>query len=75
MRRTMGASAARSARRQRARPGRRKMHALTIAFQPASVDAGTDDHDIVNDGETAFATNPVAISILDSTVGQHGSLI
>ena len=40
-----------------------------------AVDRGATDHDIVDDGETALAADPVPLTILDATVGQNGSLV
>jgi hypothetical protein len=40
-----------------------------------SIDGGAAHHDIVDDGEAALATDPVALAILDAAVRQYGSLV
>lgn len=46
-----------------------------MCFATALVDRGTDDHHVVDDGETTFAINPVAGFAHDIAVGQHGRLV
>lgn len=77
MRRTSGASRARSVRGRSdqsaavSRPGVEH----TFAAQSSLVDASTRDHDIVHDGKAAFAANPVALLVSDATVRQHSGLV
>jgi hypothetical protein len=40
-----------------------------------TIDRGAADHDIVDNGEAALASDPVALAILDTTVRQDGSLV
>jgi len=40
-----------------------------------AIDGNAADHDIVDDREAALASDPVALSVLDATVGQDGSLV
>ena len=42
---------------------------LTLALHAVSVDASAADHDIVDDGEAALTSNPVALTVLQATVG------
>ena len=39
------------------------------------IDTRTDDHNVVDNRKAAFAANPLAFSILDSTVCQYCSLV
>jgi len=48
---------------------------LTLAVHSISVDGDAAHHDIIDDGETAFASDPVASTVADAAVGQNGSLI
>jgi hypothetical protein len=40
-----------------------------------TIDRGAADHDIVDNGEAALASDPVALAVLYATVGQNGSLV
>jgi hypothetical protein len=48
---------------------------LTLALHASPVDTRADDHDIVHDRKTALAADPVALAILQATVGQDGGLV
>lgn len=48
---------------------------LTLAFQALSIDTGTSNHNIVDDGEDALATNPLPISRFDSGIVEDGRLV
>ena len=53
--------------------GERRM--LTVAFVPLLIDTCTRDQNIVHNGENAFATNPVSISVLYSTIIQNSRFV
>lgn len=40
-----------------------------------SIDTGTAHHYIVHNRETAFAADPVSLTVLEATVGQHSCLV
>jgi hypothetical protein len=62
MRLTTGAASARSGWWRQRRVSRACLcWELTVRLPSPLVDTGTDNHDIVNDCETAFACNPLAI--------------
>jgi hypothetical protein len=62
MRRTTGAASARPGRWRQRRVSRACLYwKLTVGLPAPLVDTCTHNHDIVNDCETAFACNPLAI--------------
>lgn len=76
MRLTIGAA--------RARPGgewlalvwfRVTLLQLTFRFASSLVNTGANDHDIVDDGETALAANPLTVLAQDVAVSQHGCFV
>lgn len=72
MRLTIGAASARPG--EKASVGFRScLHAwkLTVGFPTSLVNAGADNHDIVDDGETTFATDPLAVLAHYIAVCQH----
>lgn len=74
MRLTMGAAIARPGEwRQRKFSRAYLIRPLTLRFAAPLVDTGTDNHDVVNDGETALACNPLAIFGQHIAVCQHSS--
>jgi hypothetical protein len=40
-----------------------------------SIDTRATDHDIVDNGEAAFTADPLSLTVLESAVGQDGSLV
>ena len=48
---------------------------LTLTADAPSIDAGTGDEHVVDDGEDTLTTDPTAMLILDATVRQHGGLV
>lgn len=42
---------------------------LTLTLHAMPVNTGADNHDIVDDGEAALASYPVALTVLEATVG------
>jgi len=48
---------------------------LTLRFASSLVNTGADDHDIVDNGETALAANPLSTLAEYITVGQYGCLV
>jgi hypothetical protein len=48
---------------------------LTLALHADPVNTRADDHNIVHDRETALASHPVALAVLQATVGQDSRLI
>lgn len=46
-----------------------------MAVHALAIDGCAADHDIVDDGEAAFASYPIALAVLDPTVGQDCSLV
>jgi hypothetical protein len=48
---------------------------LTFGFASSLVDTGAHNHDIVDDGKTTLAANPLAILAQYVAVGQHGCLV
>jgi len=77
MRRTRGASWARSAWHVSHAPvgGGGRLAQLTVARGSPSVDTRTNNHDIVNDGKTALATDPLRLSVLYPTVCEDSRLV
>lgn len=75
IRRTIGASSARSAIVSYAIGNAVISHVLTIAVQVPLIHTRADDHNVVHDRETAFATNPHAVTMSHSTVCQHRRLV
>jgi hypothetical protein len=51
------------------------MLSLTLTLHAVPVDAGTTDHDIVHDRETALASYPVTLTVLQTTVGQYSGFV
>lgn len=52
-----------------------RWRALTLALHAISVDADAADEHVVDDGEAAFAADPVALAVLQAAVGQDGRLV
>lgn len=73
--RTMGASTARSVHAHQYRVQGVREESRTLARHSPAVDTGAANHDIVNDGETALAADPVTITVPDLAVGQNGSFV
>jgi hypothetical protein len=48
---------------------------LTFRFASSLVNTGANDHDIVDDGETALAANPLTVLAQDVAVSQHGCFV
>mgnify|MGYP006877425150 CR=1 FL=1 len=48
---------------------------LTLALHALAVNAGAANKHVVDDGEAAFAADPVALAVPQSTVGQDSSLV
>ena len=71
----MGASCARSVAPWSALFGVIWLVMLTLTVHTQPIDGCTADHDIVNDGETAFTSHPITLAVLDATVGQYRSFI
>jgi hypothetical protein len=51
------------------------MMELTLALHAVPVNTGADDHDIVNDRKAALAANPIALAVLEATVGQNSGFV
>lgn len=51
------------------------MEILTFRLWAVHVDTSTTDEYVVDDGEDAFAADPVAMLVLYAAIIQHGSLI
>lgn len=47
----------------------------TVCFAASLVNTGANNHDIVDDSETAFAANPFASFAHDIAVSQHGGFV
>jgi len=47
----------------------------TFGFASSLVDTGANNHDIVDNGETALADNPLAILAQYIAIGQHSRLV
>jgi hypothetical protein len=73
--RTIGASTARSEEVSRLVIGDRWGSWLTLALHAVPVNTGTANHDIVDNGEAALAADPVALTVLQTTVGQDGGFV
>lgn len=48
---------------------------LTFSFPTLQIYTCANDHDVVNDRETALAIDPLAIFAHDIAVSQYGSLV
>jgi hypothetical protein len=48
---------------------------LTFGFASSFVNTSANNHDIVDNGKTALAANPLASLAQHITVGQHGRLV
>jgi len=48
---------------------------LTLALHALAINAGAANEHVVDDGEAAFAADPVALTVPQATVGQDGSLV
>jgi hypothetical protein len=48
---------------------------LTLTRQASSIDGCTDNHNIIDDGETAFDTSPLSFLISHPAVGQDSSFV
>jgi hypothetical protein len=47
----------------------------TLAVHAMTIDRGAADHDIVDNGKAALASDPVALAVLYTAIRQDGSLI
>jgi hypothetical protein len=48
---------------------------LTLTLHAIAVDTGAADHHIVDDGETALASYPIALTVPQAAVGQNSSFV
>lgn len=48
---------------------------LTLTAESIAIDRGAADHDIVDNGKTALATDPFALAVFDATIGQDRGLV
>lgn len=55
--------------------GYTRLSQLTFGFASSLVNTGANDHDIVDDGETALAANPLTVLAQDVAVSQHGCFV
>jgi hypothetical protein len=75
MRRTIGASAARSGPSQPGHLDRGGGRMLTLAREAVAIDAGATYHDVVADAEAAFAGDIVAIAMKNLAISEDRSLV
>lgn len=76
MRRTAPLANSRSMKSQWAWDWRGQQNeSLTFCFGPLTVDTGTGDQDIVDNGEDTLATDPRAILVLNTTVAEDRRLV
>ena len=75
IRRTTGAASARP--RFRVSPGSPLISFgyHTFCFTTSLVNARANDHDIVDDGKTALASDPVALFVFDTAICQYRSIV
>jgi hypothetical protein len=71
----MGASIARSVEVSIHETGREQNIQLTLALHTSSVDTGAAYHDVVDDGETALAADPITSAIFQATIRQDCRLV
>lgn len=48
---------------------------LTLTGETLPIDRCTDDHNVVHNRETAFASCPISLLVPDLAVGEHGRLV
>jgi hypothetical protein len=71
----MGASTARSEEVSRLVTGMEEGSRLTLTLHAVPVNTNTADHDVVDYGKAALAADPVALAVLQATVGQHSCFV